>query len=174
MYRNALESSAIDAPDQADLPRAHPVVEAWPHDGPLDPGPARPHLLRVLVVDDCRDAADILSVLVTMWGHEARVAYGGETALQLAADYQPDVLLLDLAMPGVNGCQLARQLRRQIRFKGTLLIATIGYAEDAHRLLAALAGFDLFLVKPIEPALVEALLHREQSRLARARRCSGY
>jgi len=134
--------------------------------GTVDCIPVRKRLLRVLIVDDSRDSADSLSMLVKLWEHDARVAYSGEAALQLAATYQPNVVLLDLAMPKMDGCRLARQLRRQERFKDTLLVATTGYGDEAYRLLGAEAGLDQYLVKPIEPATVEALLLREQQRLA--------
>jgi two-component system CheB/CheR fusion protein len=74
--------------------------------------------------------------------------------------------LLDLAMPKMDGFQLARQLRQQKRFEDALLVATTGYGDEAHRRLGAEAGFDQYLLKPIEPATVEALLLREQYRLA--------
>ena len=82
--------------------------------------------LRVLVADDNRDAADSMSLLVKMWGHEVRQTYDGAAALEMAAAYRPDVLLLDISMPKMDGCQLAKQLRRQTRFTETLLIAITG------------------------------------------------
>jgi PleD family two-component response regulator len=68
-------------------------------------------LLRVLVADDNRDAADSMSLLVKMWGHEVRQTYDGAAALEIAAAYRPDVLLLDISMPNMDGCQLAKRLR---------------------------------------------------------------
>jgi len=134
--------------------------------GTVDCVPVQKRLLRVLIVDDSRDSADSLSMLVKLWEHDSRVAYSGEAALQLAAAYQPDVMLLDLAMPKMDGCRLARQLRQQERFKDTLLVAMTGYGDEAYRLLSAEAGFGQYLVKPTEPATIEALLLREQQRLA--------
>jgi CheY-like chemotaxis protein len=99
-----------------------------------------------------------------MWRHDVRVAYGGEAALEKAWAYQPDVLLLDLAMPRMDGCQVAQQLRRYSRFKVTLLVATTGYADEAHWLLGAQARFDRYLIKPMEPSIVEDLLAQERQR----------
>ncbi len=124
--------------------------------------------LRVLVVDDYPDVARSWSILLTMWGHQVWVACDGVAALEMASAYQPDVLLLDIAMPKLDGCQVARQLRRQRRFENTLLIATSGWADEAHRLLGEEAGFDLYLIKPIEPSTIEVLLLLERDRLARS------
>jgi DNA-binding response OmpR family regulator len=123
-------------------------------------------LLRVLVVDDDRDTADSMSLLVKAWGHDVRVAYAGAAALEAAAAYRPDVLLLDVAMPTMDGNHVARQLRRQTRFKETLLIAVTGYGDQAHCLASEGAGFDHYLVKPVDLSTLEKLLLREQGRRA--------
>jgi CheY-like chemotaxis protein len=122
----------------------------------------RPRLLRVLVVDDDCDTANSLSQLVKLWGYDARVAYNGATALEAAAAYQPDVLLLDIAMPLMDGNCLARKFRQQVRFQETLMIAISGYADEPHRLSSMLAGFDHYLAKPLELLALEKLLLREQ------------
>jgi two-component system OmpR family response regulator len=120
----------------------------------------------VLVVDDNRDAADSLSMLVETWGHAVRRAYGGAAALEIASAYRPHALLLDVAMPKLDGCQLARLLRGQACFTQALLIAITGYADETHHLLCMEAGFDQWLVKPVEPSIVERLLQLEKDRLA--------
>ena len=119
----------------------------------------------MLVADDYRDAVDSLSTLVRMWGHDVRLTYNGEAAIEMACVYRPDVLLLDIAMPKMDGCRLAQRLRRQARFRDTLLVAITGYADEAHRLLCEAAGFDLFLVKPVDPSTLETLLLLERDRL---------
>ena len=123
---------------------------------------AAQRLLRVLVVDDNKDATDSLSLLVEIWGHEARRAYDGESALEMARTFLPDVVLLDIAMPKVNGCQVARQLRLQTVTRNARLIAITGYADQAHRLLCRVAGFDDYLIKPVPTAVVEELLSRQR------------
>jgi len=125
--------------------------------------------LRVLVVDDCKDAADSLAVLLNLWGHDANVAYDGPSAYQAACTDRRDVMLVDIAMPNLNGYDLAGQLRRLHGFEETLLIAMSGYADEAHRGLGAAAGFDHYLPKPIELGTLEKLLLREKERLARPR-----
>jgi CheY-like chemotaxis protein len=124
-------------------------------------------LLRVLVVDDNHDCADSLSTLLHRWGHDVQTAYDGGAALEMMNSRQPDVALVDLAMPEMDGCRMARWLRQQTRFNHTLLIAVTGYADQDHRLLADEAGFDLYLIKPIELIDLQNLLLDEQNRLAR-------
>ena len=126
---------------------------------------AGPRVLGVLVVDDNRDAADSLAVLATLWGYDARLAYDGATALQSALTNPPDVVLLDIGMPQMDGLRLAGLLRGQARLADALLVAVTGYADEVHRRLCAVA-FDHYLVKPIEPEVVERLLLRERVRWA--------
>ena len=115
-------------------------------------------LLRVLVSDDSMDVADSLAMLVRLWGHEVCVAYDGVEALRMASAYQADVVVLDVAMSGLDGFQLARELRQHPRVKDALLIAVTGYADEAHRLLGEAAGFDHYLVKPVGAIDLHALL----------------
>jgi CheY-like chemotaxis protein len=114
--------------------------------------------LRVLVVDDNHDCADSLSMLVRLWGNDVQTAYDGAAALALTVDRQPDVVLLDLSMPKMDGCQLARQLRQQRAFADMLLIAVTGFTDQANQLLCVKAGFDNYLVKPIDLARLKILL----------------
>lgn len=126
--------------------------------------PARGQL-RVLIAEDCRDTADSLAMLVKLWGHDVRVTYSGKAALEMAAAYQADILLLDVGMPGMTGFQLARQLHLQARFQHTLFIAVTGWADLVNRLIGEGAGFDHYLIKPVDPATLEALLLLEKARL---------
>jgi CheY-like chemotaxis protein len=120
-------------------------------------------VLRVLVVDDNEDAADSSSILLQLWGHDVRVAYSGQAALESAATFEPDVFLLDIGMPRMSGLVLARRFRG--RFSDALLVAVTGYADATHRVLGAEAGFDLYLVKPVKPSDLETLLALEINRL---------
>jgi CheY-like chemotaxis protein len=108
--------------------------------------------LNVVVVDDNSDAADTLRRLLQMWGHNCQVAYDGETGFRMACDYHPDCMLLDLAMPGMDGYTLARKLRMQPGLEHTRLVALTAYFDDLHVRLAYEAGFDDYLVKPMQIA----------------------
>jgi CheY-like chemotaxis protein len=122
--------------------------------------------LRVLVVDDCRDTTDSTAELVGLWGHDARRAYAGAAALEMAAEYRPDVMLVDLAMWGLDGYEVARQARRLPGLDRSLLIAVTGYPGAEHRRLAADAGFDFYAPKPMDPSTLEALLMSRQIELS--------
>jgi CheY-like chemotaxis protein len=151
------------------LPSPDELVEAARQDGDWIPEtPEGKRMLRVLIADDNRDAANSMASLVNMWHHDGRVAYDGAAALEMASVCRPDVLLLDLAMPKMAGWQVARQLRRQSRFKRTLLIAITGYTDHVHRRLCDEAGFDHYLIKPIDLSRLQTLLLRERGRRSRS------
>ncbi len=124
-------------------------------------------MLRVLVVDDEQDSADTLTWLVRCWGHSARSAYDGGIAVQMAVDQNPDVVLLDIAMPLTDGCQVARQLRLDLH-KDCLIIAITGHADEQCRRQCNEAGIDLVLIKPVDPSVVETLLMLEYVRVNRS------
>ena len=115
---------------------------------------------RVLVVDDNQDLADVLALLLQSLGHQVQAAYSGQTALSTAVQYRPDVVLLDLGMPGMNGYEIARQLRETPQTKDVWLIAMTGYGQDSDRQLTQAAGFDHHLVKPVERRKLQNLLSR--------------
>ncbi len=112
----------------------------------------------VLVVDDNRDAADTLCLLLRMWGYDCRVAYDGMAGLQIARDCRPDCVLLDIAMPGLDGCKLARLVRDQPGLSRAKLIALTAYSAESHIQRSVEAGFDFFLTKSAEPMEIEMLL----------------
>ena len=107
--------------------------------------------LHVLVVDDNRDAAGSLCMLLRLWGYDCRVAYDGVAGLRAARDYQPECLLLDLAMPGLDGFRLARAVRAQPGLERAKLIALTAFSDEAYVQCSREAGFDLHLVKPTDP-----------------------
>lgn len=114
--------------------------------------------MRVLVVDDNRDAADGLALLLGIAGHEARATYCGADALALARESRPDVILLDLGMPGMDGYQVARELRRDPATGGVTLVALTGWGLDEDRARAAEAGFDRHVTKPVSFDALRQLL----------------
>ena len=140
-----------------------------------DPMPDSCYRLSVLVVDDEPDTVSSTSELLTLHGHHVRVALTGREALLLAAADPPDVALLDIYMPGMDGCDLARRLAEEASAVGRrpLLVAVTGYAADIDRNRTTAAGFDLHLVKPVDPAVLVGLLRRFERALAPAAPCSG-
>ena len=124
-----------------------------------DPAP-----LHVLIVDDDRDTADSLELFLRRVGHHAQAVYDSEGALTSAAARPPDAVVLDLAMPGLNGFDLAYQLTRLPGMERTLLVCLTGYADEEYRRRAFEVGFDHYLVKPFDPEELEQLLGSQAPR----------
>jgi PAS domain S-box-containing protein len=114
--------------------------------------------LRVLVVDDNRDAAESLATLLRMMGHEVALAHDGDSALRLAEQFRPGLALLDIGMPGMNGYELARRLRTAPWGQKTVLAALTGWGQQDDKRRAFEAGFDHHLTKPVEAGTLEAVL----------------
>lgn len=108
--------------------------------------------LRVLVVDDNRDAAEAIVEIAELWGYKARVAFDGPSALELTREFRPDVALLDIGMPGMDGYEVARRLREMPDLNGIHLIAVTGYGQEEDRRRSREAGFSQHLTKPVDPA----------------------
>jgi two-component system CheB/CheR fusion protein len=119
--------------------------------------------LRILVVDDSPDAADSLTLLLTLQGHEAHTAYDGPSALRLAGTFLPEVVLLDIGLPRMDGCEVARRLRAEVGLRDALLIAATGFGRPADRRRCHEAGFDHFLLKPLDLAELARLLAARQA-----------
>ena len=130
--------------------------------GEGEPRP-RPAGKRILVVEDNRDSADSLRLLLELSGHEVAVAYSGHDGVQAAEQYQPDVVLCDLGLPGLDGYGVARRLRDNPTTATARLIAVTAYGHDEDRRRSHEAGFDLHVVKPVEPAALGKLLAEFQS-----------
>lgn len=121
--------------------------------------PARPLVDRhVLVIDDNMDAADTLAALVTALGGEAVTAYSGRDGLRRAADFHPDVILLDIGMPSMDGYETCRRLRAQPDGAAAFIVAVTGWGQRQDRERALAEGFDAHLTKPADPQLIEDLL----------------
>ena len=116
------------------------------------------HGRRVLVVDDNRDAADSLGMMLRYAGADVRVEYDGLGALEAMLDCTPDVVLLDIGMPRLNGCDLARTIRSDPVHSGVLLVALTGWGQAADRLRSHEAGIDHHLVKPVNFEVLQELL----------------
>jgi CheY-like chemotaxis protein len=116
--------------------------------------------LSVLVVDDNRDAADALVALLRVEGHAACAAYSGTEAIAQADRMRPHAVLLDIGMPGTSGFDVARALRDYRRAPKPVIVAVTGAAEPSDRLAARIAGFDHYLVKPVELRALITLLEK--------------
>ena len=114
--------------------------------------------LRILVADDNRDSAESLAMLLTLVGNETRTAHDGLEALDVAAAFRPDVMLLDLGMPKLNGFEACRNIRQQAWGKNMVVIALTGWGQDEDKRKSLAAGFDVHLVKPIDFSALEKLL----------------
>jgi CheY-like chemotaxis protein len=122
--------------------------------------------LRVLVVDDNRDAAESLGMLLQMMGHEVREAHDGLEAVDVAAAFLPHVILLDIGLPKLNGYDAARRIRALSTANKPVLIALTGWGQESDRHQSYAAGFDHHLVKPVDPADLMRLLASVASQIA--------
>jgi CheY-like chemotaxis protein len=121
----------------------------------MDPSGTR---LRVLVVDDNVDLAESVALLLRMDGHEVMTAADGPAALEIVSIFNPQVVVLDIGLPGMDGYEVARQLRAQSSEPLPLLIALTGYDQHVYRQRGEAVGFDYYLVKPSDPELLLALI----------------
>jgi CheY-like chemotaxis protein len=118
--------------------------------------------LRILIADDYPDAADSLALIFTGLGQETQVARDGEEALAQAEQWHPDVCVLDLEMPKIDGLEAARRIRAQRGDPRPLLIAFSGWTDSEHKQSALRAGFDQYVVKPVEPAKLMRIIRTFQ------------
>jgi CheY-like chemotaxis protein len=132
-----------------------PQVPLAPSGRERDPGLVP---LRILVVDDDPDSAIGLGMLLRIIGHDVRVAADGVEALDVADEFRPDVVMLDIEMPRMNGHDAAREIRRQPWGKAMVLIATTGWDPEGGRRHAREAGFDHYMIKPLDPVALIQLL----------------
>jgi signal transduction histidine kinase/DNA-binding response OmpR family regulator len=136
-------------------------ADADPAAGGVDT-PYRPDVsaagLRVLVVDDNRDVADTTATILRLSGCDTHVAYDGHAGLEAVTRLQPDAVLLDIGLPGLDGYQVAERLRAQPMHRRTLVVAVSGYGQEEDRARSKAAGFDYHVVKPIDPAVITGLL----------------
>lgn len=128
---------------------------------------------RVLVVDDNKDTADSLAVLLQVKGHDTRIAYDGLKAVEAAATFRPDVVLLDIGLPKLSGYDVARRIRHQPWGESVVLIAQTGWGQEEDKIQAQDAGFNFHLVKPLDIAALENLLAGLLTRPSDVRQTSG-
>jgi CheY-like chemotaxis protein len=109
-------------------------------------------------VDDNHDAANSLAVLLKLLGHQVRVAYDGQQAFSSVTEQAPEIILLDIGLPGMDGYQVARQLREMLATCNPTLVALTGFGTEEDRRMSLAAGFDQHLVKPVDLTALEQLL----------------
>jgi signal transduction histidine kinase/CheY-like chemotaxis protein len=135
-----------------------PLAEAPAAAEAQDIAPQTAAPCRVLIVDDNLDAAATLGMIFRSWKHTVEIAHDGVTALEMATRQRPDIMLLDIGLPGIDGYEVARRLRAQSGFEEMLLVAVTGYGQDEDRRRSHDAGFDLHLVKPVDSAVLKNLV----------------
>lgn len=125
---------------------------------PLRPQGASQRPLRIIVADDERDQVATLAAILEEEGHQVREVYRGSEVLRMVRDFDPDVALIDIGMPGMTGYDVAREIRQIYGKQRPLLIAVTGWKQSSDRILATLAGFDHHLPKPFEAMALLKLL----------------
>jgi CheY-like chemotaxis protein len=140
------------------LPLADALEAPAPVPAPRNTAEASARDLRVLVVDDNADAAESLASLLELSGHQTRVANDGEQALRIAHEFHPEIVFLDIGMPGKDGYEVARELRDAADTRDVVLVALTGWGAKDDRARTRHAGFDHHLTKPAGLAAVDGLL----------------
>jgi CheY-like chemotaxis protein len=146
----SMPREALHAPVPVGLPGG--LVATSPE--PCGPAPRR----RILVADDLEDSATSLAMLLKLQGHEVRTARDGDEAVGVARSFLPEIVLLDIAMPKLNGYEAARRILAEHPDKRPVLIALTGWGHEENRMRTREAGFDHHLVKPVEPEVLNRLL----------------
>jgi len=121
-------------------------------------GNASERSYRILIVDDNRDAADSLALVLGLHGHVLRTATSGTEAVQAASEFLPQLVLLDLALPGMSGYEIARRLREIPGLQSVRIIAVTGYGGPSHRKLSEESGFYAHLLKPVDLSVLDDLI----------------
>ena len=127
-------------------------------DGPKPGSDERCSGMRVLVADDSQDTARMMRVLLRGQGYEVKLAYTGHEAIEVAGGFRPEVVLLDLDLPGMDGYEVASRLRREECYRDATIIAVSGYGQEEDRRRSKEAGFDHHLVKPLDHDALLSLL----------------
>jgi signal transduction histidine kinase/ActR/RegA family two-component response regulator len=146
------------------LPRAvrHDVAAAAPVEAPAE-APASASK-RVLIVDDNLDAAETLAMMLELLGQQTRQAHEGDGALRAAVEYKPELIFMDIGLPGLSGHEIASRMRRDLGMTDTYIIALSGYGTEEDRRKSLYAGFDSHLVKPLDPTTLPSILAEAERR----------
>ena len=155
-------SAHSDGPGEGSEFTVYLPLALSPHQSPVRPRKAWSHAdlarKRIIVADDNDDQGESLAMLLTLMGHTVSVASSGPEAIEQALRTKPDLMLIDIGMPGMDGYEVARRLRSHAELQNVVLIAQTGWGSDSDRERSASAGFDVHLVKPVTPATLEEVL----------------
>jgi len=164
MHHGTVQVSSAGINEGSEFVVRLPLLVSVPDKARFEPVPAEPTRgRRILVVDDNRDAATSLAELLQLSGHEAEIAHDGLEALQMAQNLRPDVVLLDIGLPKLNGFEVARKIRQETWGKNMMLVALTGWGQDGDRKKSGEAGFNAHLVKPVDPVTLMELLDGTRS-----------
>jgi len=160
MHRGSVEARSNGPGSGSEFVVRLPVALALVGDQPVDEdNPSRPTAhLRILVADDNVDSAEILAMLLTLKGYDTKITHDGDAALDVTATFRPDVILLDIGMPKLNGYEVCRRIRQQAWGKSMMVIAMTGWGQEDDRRKSHAAGFDFHLVKPVDLDVLYKLL----------------
>jgi signal transduction histidine kinase len=134
------------------------LAEASAPTSPSQRSSGRPTNCRAVIIDDNKDAADTLSLVIEQLGGAARTANDAVSGLKAIPEFRPDIVFLDISMPGIDGHEACRRIRSEIADRNVMVVAMTGWAQDQEKQRALEAGFDAYLVKPVDPAAFEELL----------------
>ena len=160
MHRGSVEARSDGPGSGSEFVVRLPVALALVGNQPVNEAdPTRPTArLRILVADDNVDSAEILAMLLTLKGYDTKITHDGDAALDVTATFRPDVILLDIGMPKLNGYEVCRRIRQQAWGKSMMVIAMTGWGQEDDRRKSHAAGFDFHLVKPVDHAALKKLL----------------
>jgi PAS domain S-box-containing protein len=148
------------------LPLAAPLQAPQTDSGPPAPETSKSSRLRILVIDDIADVADVMKMLLDMEGYETRVAYSGAAALQVAKEFAPDAIFCDIGLPEMDGHEIARRMRADPAIASAVLIALTGWGSEAELRKTRESGFDFHMVKPVDSEALLKLLSQIEPRQA--------
>jgi CheY-like chemotaxis protein len=121
-----------------------------------------PSALRILIVEDLPDSANSMALLLQLWGYQSEIAQDGESACELAATFRPDVVFLDIGLPGIDGHEVARRIRKLPGMADALLVAITGYGRPADVQRCKQAGIDYHFLKPADPIELQKVLAKAE------------
>jgi CheY-like chemotaxis protein len=128
------------------------------------PAPGNGGSRRILIVDDNVDAAETLSMMLEILGQQTHKAHDGNAAIQAAADYRPEIIFMDIGLPGISGHEAASRIRKDLGMTDVYMVALSGYGTEEDRRKSLYAGFDTHLVKPLDPSLLPGILSAVERR----------